>query len=97
MRVLQSEIAVDDVYGVRYHFGVLDREYYFIGDGIVFSKSEMMAILRALVVQEKSVQRLAAKEGQPDSVAQEYRKVGAEIADLIKKVNLELHKVEVKK
>lgn len=63
----------------------------------MFTKVEMMAIARALVVQEKSVQRLAAKEGQPESVAAEYRKVGAEIADLIKKVNIEIHKVEVKK
>lgn len=60
----------------------------------MFTKSELLVISKALVVQEKSVQRLAAKEGQPDSVAAEYRKVGVEIGDVMKKVSVELSKLE---
>lgn len=60
----------------------------------MFTKSELLVISKALVVQEKSVQRLAAKEGQPDSVAAEYRKVGVEIGEVMKKVSVELSKLE---
>lgn len=60
----------------------------------MFTKSELVNICKALVLQEKSVQRLAAKEGQPDSVAVEYRKVGVEIGDLLKKCSVELSKLE---
>lgn len=63
----------------------------------MFTKAELKVIAGALVVQEKSVNRLAAKEGQPESVAQEYRKVAVEIAEVMKKVNLEQSKLDVKK
>ena len=56
----------------------------------MFTVTELKDIAKALVLQEKSVQRLAQKEGQPDSVAAEYRKVGVAVADLIKKVNAEI-------
>lgn len=52
----------------------------------MFTKAELMDIAAALVVQSKSVARLAAKEGQPESVAVEYRKVGARIDGVYKKV-----------
>lgn len=52
---------------------------------------------KALVLQEKSLQRLAAKEGQPDSVAVEYRKCSVEVGDLIKKVTLEIVKLDAVK
>lgn len=60
----------------------------------MFTKNELAVIAKALVTQEKSVQRLAAKEGQPDSVAAEYRKVGVAIGDVMKKVSVELSKLE---
>lgn len=62
---------------------------------MMFSLKELLAIAKALVMQEKSVQRLAAKEGQPETVAIEYRKVGQEISELFKKVNAEINKLEV--
>lgn len=43
---------------------------------------------------EKSVQRLAAKDGQPETVANEYRKVSVEIGDLVKAVTLEVVKLQ---
>jgi hypothetical protein len=45
---------------------------------------QLKVIAAALVVQEKSVNRLAAKEGQPESVAAEYRKVSQEIGEVMK-------------
>lgn len=45
----------------------------------------MRLVNQALLQMEKSVQRLAAKEGQPEPVAVEYRKVGKQIADLMRK------------
>lgn len=60
----------------------------------MFTKEELVGIGSALVIQEKSVNRLAAKEGQPQSVAVEYRKVAGEVANLIKKVNQEILKLE---
>lgn len=59
----------------------------------MFTKAELMDIAAALVVQGKSVARLAAKEGQPESVAAEYRKVAVRIDSVYKKVMLELDKV----
>lgn len=93
VHVLQSEMMV-----ARYR----DLEYYsytvnydgLIGEYDMFTKNELVNIGKALVLQEKSVQRLAAKEGQPDSVAVEYRKVAVEIGDLLKKVTIELSKME---
>lgn len=52
----------------------------------MFTLSELKVIAAALVVQEKSVLRLAAKEGQPESVAAEYRKVANEIQSVMRKV-----------
>lgn len=60
----------------------------------MFTKSDLVMILKALVLQEKSVLRLAGKDEQPESVAAEYRKVAAEIGDLMKKCNLEIAKLE---
>lgn len=53
----------------------------------MFNKSELHVIGTALVMQIKSVLRMAAKPGQPDTVAAEYRKVSKQIDDLLKKVN----------
>ncbi len=63
----------------------------------MFTKTELVAILKALTLQEKSVLRLAGKEEQPESVAAEYRNVANSIADLMKKCNLEIAKLEQKK
>lgn len=63
----------------------------------MFTKAEFSVILAALTVQSKSVMRLAAKEGQPESVAAEYRKVGSEIADVYRKVQAEMDKLGGKK
>lgn len=52
----------------------------------MFTVAELKVLGSALLVQEKSVLRLAAKEGQPDTVAAEYRKVAAEIQMLLRKV-----------
>lgn len=60
----------------------------------MFSKAQLVTIGKALVGMEKSVNRLAAKEEQPDSVATEYRKVAAELASLIKDVNVEITKLD---
>lgn len=61
---------------------------------VMFTALELTQIGKALVLQEKSVARLAAKEGQPDTVAMEYRKVGAQIGELLKKVGMEIMKLE---
>lgn len=60
----------------------------------MFTLEELMQVWTALVVQEKSVNRLAAKEGQPQSVAAEYRKVSASIVELIRKVGSEVDKLQ---
>ena len=60
----------------------------------MFDLKQIAVIKAALVVQSKSVMRLAAKEGQPESVAQEYRKVGQEIAEVFKVVEAEQVKLE---
>lgn len=59
----------------------------------MFSVSELKVIAAALVVQEKSVLRLAAKEGQPESVAAEYRKVATEIQSVLRKAVNEQDKI----
>lgn len=56
----------------------------------MFSKNELVVIGKALVMQEKSVLRLAGKDEQPESVAAEYRKVAVEIGELLKKVQYEI-------
>ena len=53
----------------------------------MFNLKELLVIAGALVVQQKSVMRLAQKEGQPETVALEYRKVSGEIESILKKVN----------
>ena len=56
----------------------------------MFNRKELDVISRALVVQLKSVERLSAKEGQPETVALEYKKVAGEIVSLLRKVNDEI-------
>lgn len=53
----------------------------------MFTKSELAVIAAALVMQLKSVLRMAAKPGQPETVAVEYRKVAHSIDQLYKKVS----------
>lgn len=62
----------------------------------MFTKSELKLIAYALVQYEKSVLRLSAKEGQPESVAVEYRKAASEIGSLLKKVVFEQDQFEKK-
>ena len=61
-----------------------------------YTLKDLKTISAALVVQEKSVIRLAAKEGQPESVAVEYRKVAQEISSVMKKVAADLSEKEGK-
>lgn len=49
------------------------------------SSVELKSVVASLLMQQKSVMRLAAKEGQPETVAAEYRKVAKQIDDLLKK------------
>lgn len=60
----------------------------------MFQLDALRVIKAALTVQAKSVGRLAAKEGQPESVAAEYRKVGQEIIEVFKVVDAEIVKAE---
>lgn len=60
----------------------------------MFTLPQLIAIRSALTVQHKSVLRLAAKEGQPESVAAEYRKVGQEVTELFNAVGAEIVKME---
>lgn len=94
VRVSLGEMMLAFVYGGdRLHvFRQWCRNFAEVLD--MFTKNELVNIGKALVLQEKSVQRLAAKEGQPDSVAVEYRKVAVDIGDLLKKVTLEIVKLE---
>lgn len=50
------------------------------------TESEVHTIHAALVMQAKSYQRLAAREGQPPEVANEYRKQMASLTQLNNKV-----------
>lgn len=61
----------------------------------MFALNELLIIRSSLVVQSKSVQRLAAKEGQPESVALEYRKVFDDISSVMKHVEMEITKIQV--
>lgn len=63
----------------------------------MFSSLELSVIASALVVQEKSVGRLAAKDGQPESVANEYRKVAESIRVVMRHVQEEAHKLAMVK
>lgn len=60
----------------------------------MFTLNELLVIRQALVVQKKSVERLSNKEGQPESVAAEYRKVGAEILGVQNHLDMEVRKLQ---
>lgn len=60
----------------------------------MFTKSQLLMIRSALTVQQKSVQRLANKEGQPESVAAEYRKVDGDIRMVQQFVDAEVRKLD---
>lgn len=52
----------------------------------MFSKEELAMIAKALEMAERSAARLAAKEGQPETVAEEYRKYQGAVIALSRKV-----------
>lgn len=52
---------------------------------VKLDQSEMRVVVNALVMMEKSVSRLAAKEGQPEGVKSEYLKARSEIVSLLRK------------
>lgn len=60
----------------------------------MFTVAELNQIRSALVMSQKSAQRLANREGQPGAVAVEYRAVVASIGVLIVKVDEALKKVK---
>lgn len=57
---------------------------------MTFTKSQLLVVEKALSLAEKSASRLAAREGQPEAVAAEYRRYGVEVAQLIKDVQSEI-------
>lgn len=59
-----------------------------------WNRDKLMIVSKALAAAEKSAQRLAAKEGQPEAVAMEYRKFGVGIATLIKEVDAEIVRLD---
>lgn len=66
----------------------------------MFTRQELELIMRALVLMQKSCNRLAAKEEQPVMVAEEYRKASASIHDVwtkASKLSVELIGAAVKK
>lgn len=63
----------------------------------MFTAVELKMIATALSMSAKSAQRLAARDGQPETVAAEYRKVLGETAVLQRKVLAELDKIGNKK
>lgn len=60
----------------------------------MFSLNDLLVMRAALVVQRKSVERLAAKEGQPETVAAEYRKVGNDIIAVQNRVDAEVRRLQ---
>lgn len=62
----------------------------------MFSLAELKLIRGALIASEKSVMRLANKEGQPDNVVAEYRKSRVEISNVIKHVEQDYVEQEAK-
>lgn len=60
----------------------------------MFNRLQLGMIEKALVASEKSAQRLAVREGQPENVAAEYRKFAGEVAVLIKGVQAEIVKLD---
>lgn len=63
----------------------------------MFTAAELKFIVSALAMAAKSAQRLANREGQPESVAAEYRKVLADQSQLLRKAQVELDKMSMKK
>lgn len=63
----------------------------------MFTIDEFNQIRVALMMAQKSAQRLSNREGQPVSVAVEYRAVIARIGILIVKVDEEIKKLPVSK
>lgn len=92
VHVLQSETMLANCpeCGIMHlhHFGVFTK-----GELVMFSLEEWNDVAAAMVVQIKSVERLARKEGQPDSVANEYRNVHRRLLDVSAKVVAERDKV----
>lgn len=63
----------------------------------MFTATELKRIVTALTMAAKSAQRLANREGQPESVAAEYRRVLAEDSVLVRKAQVELDKLSAVK
>lgn len=63
----------------------------------MFNAQELQVIVNALGMAAKSAQRLSAREGQPESVAAEYRKVIGEVAAIQRKALTELDKLKAAK
>lgn len=63
----------------------------------MFNANELARIVVALTMAAKSAQRLANREGQPASVAAEYRRVLAEDSVLVRKAQTELDKLSAVK
>lgn len=53
---------------------------------IVFDTVELKVVRNAVIQYEKSVLRMAAKPGQPDGVAAEYRRTAEFIGNVIRKL-----------
>ena len=62
----------------------------------MFSLNELKLIRSALIAMEKSVMRLANKDGQPENVVTEYRKSRVEVSNTIKHVEQDYVEQEAK-
>lgn len=60
----------------------------------MFNLQELTILGKALILMQKSLARLAAKDEQPESVANEFRKVQTEVATVGKKVADEMFKIQ---
>lgn len=60
----------------------------------MFTLPELQLIVNALAMSAKSAQRLSAREGQPESVAAEYRKVIGEVSAVQRKALTEMDKLK---
>jgi hypothetical protein len=60
----------------------------------MFTAIELGRIVTALQMAAKSAQRLANREGQPETVAAEYRRVLADDSVLVRKAQMELDKLK---
>lgn len=63
----------------------------------MFSIDELKMIVAAVALAAKSSQRLANREGQPESVVAEYRKVLGIQSALLRKIQVEVDKAASKK